>query len=310
MLSQETAPAAFEEHRPRLRAVAYRMLGSFAQADEAVREALRRLDRTAGLDRTDGPDRTDYGAAGDPGRRLITAVGRVSLDMLRARPTRSEPQEPENGDLGPEERALLADTADHAVVEVLDTLTPAERLAFVLHDLFSVPIDEIAPLVDRTPAATRQLAARARRRTQGLDDLPEPDPEQQREVVTAFLAAARGGDVEALTGLLDPDAVLRTDETATAHGAQPVARALAERAAAAVPALVNGVTGLVLPAEERPRTEGQPPTEEQPETAGQPRTVLAFTVLDGRITAVDLIEAEPHRARVTLAPMPDAPGTA
>ncbi|MFG2330190.1 sigma-70 family RNA polymerase sigma factor [Streptomyces sp. NPDC048604] len=276
MPSQETVaalPALFEEHRPQLRAVAYRMLGSFAEADEAVQETRRRLERT--------------GAApvADPGRWLVTAVGRVSLEMLRARPPgREPPTAPDAEAADPEERGLLADTADHAVLQVLDTLTPAERLAFVLHDLFSVPVDEIAPLVERTPAATRQLAARARRRTEGLDDLPEPDPEQQRQVVAAFLAAARSGDAEALEALLDPDAVLRTDETTTAHGARPVARTVAERAAAATPALVNGVAGLVWPAE------------------GSPRTVLAFTVLDGRITAIDVIADEPHLARVHLSP--------
>ncbi|WP_406862302.1 sigma factor-like helix-turn-helix DNA-binding protein [Streptomyces sp. HUAS MG47] len=271
MSSQETVavlPALFEEYGPRLRAVAYRMLGSFAEADEAVRETRRRLDRTG-----DGA----AGVVGDPGRWLTVAVGRVSLDLLHARPPGREPPGAE-APADEEERALLTDTA------ALDTLTPAERLAFVLHDLFSVPIDEIAPLVGRTPAATRQLAARARRRTQGLDDLPEPDPEQQREVVSAFAAAARGGDAEAMAALLDEDAVLRTDETSTAHGARPVARAVAERAATGTPVLVDGVAGLVWPAE------------------GPPRTVLAFTVLDGRITAVDVIADAPHLARVSLSP--------
>ncbi|HEY9371841.1 sigma factor-like helix-turn-helix DNA-binding protein [Streptomyces sp.] len=266
------APAVLPEDGSadqRLRAVAYRMLGSAAEADAAVRETRLRLGRA------------DAGAVDDLGRWLTTAVGQVSLDMLRSRDTGGDRPYAAEEPADPEERALVG---------VLDTLTPTERLAFVLHDLFEVPIDEIAPIVERTPAATRQLAARARRRTQGLDDLPEPDPARQREVVTAFLASARGGDIDALLDLLDPDAVLRADATAagagvTTHGARAVAHALADRASAAAPMLVDGVAGLATP-----------------------EAVYCFTVLDGRITAIDLVADEDHLARLDLHPLGEEPG--
>ncbi|WP_254705468.1 sigma factor-like helix-turn-helix DNA-binding protein [Streptomyces vilmorinianum] len=294
-MDHEFLAGRFEEHRPRLRAVAYRMLGSSGEADEAVREAWGRLSRAGA-----------GGGAGeidDLGGRLTTAVARVCLNTLRAREARredpwdpwdpwgagepgkaGEPGEPgEPGADDPEQRALLA---------VLDTLTPAERLAFVLHDLFDVPVEEIAPIVERTPAATRQLAARARRRVQGTEEMPEPDLPRQREVVTAFLAATQSDDVEGLLALLDPDVVLRADTealrtgTTTAHGARAVAEAVAEslteRVREARVALVDGAAGLVWAPD------------------GKPRSVIGFTVIDGRITAVDILMDPSHLSRLDV----------
>ncbi|MEU8529718.1 MULTISPECIES: sigma-70 family RNA polymerase sigma factor [Streptomyces] len=278
----------FEEQRGRLRAVAYRMLGSFGEADDAVQETWLRLNRA------------DTAAIENLADWLTTAVGRVSLTMLHSRTSRTETEGPHRPEetTHPEERALLSDAAETALLAVLDTLTPGERLAFVLHDLFAVPFEDIAPIVDRTPAATRQLAGRARRRVQGLDDLPEPDPERQREVVTAFLAAARSGDAEALLALLDPDVVLRADATAVttgatpAHGARAVAETFAGRAAEAVPVplegpvLIDGMTGLTW------------------DPAGKPRCVVGFTVLENRIAAIDLVADEDHLDRLTVSPLP------
>ncbi|WP_030825297.1 RNA polymerase sigma factor SigJ [Streptomyces hygroscopicus] len=277
----------FEAHRGHLRAVAYRMLGSLSEADDAVQEAWLRLSRS------------DTGAVENLGGWLTTVVGRVCLDMLRSRTARREeplgvriPDPVVSGEsgLGPEDQALLADSVGLALLVVLETLAPAERLAFVLHDLFGVPFDEIAPIVDRTPAAARQLASRARRRVRGAAPAPDPDLARQREVVDAFLAAARGGDMEGLIALLDPDVVLRAD-----YGGAPAAPALREvRGAAAVanqaltfsrlsgsglltrPALVNGAVGVVSSRE------------------GRPFSVLAFTVVDGRIVAIDIL-ADPER---------------
>src|SRR3954463_9481088 len=192
----------FEEHRPRLRAVATRLLGSGSEADDAVQETWLRLSRT------------DPGSVENLGGWLTTVVGRVALNMLRSRSTRRE--EPLDGhpgddrpssDPGPADTAVLADSVGMALVVVLETLTPAERLAFVLHDLFDVPFDEIAPILDRSPAAARQLASRARRRVRGAE--PADDHARRREVVSAFLAASKGGDFTALLELLDPEAVLR-----------------------------------------------------------------------------------------------------
>ncbi|MCO8307579.1 RNA polymerase sigma factor SigJ [Streptomyces hygroscopicus] len=277
----------FEAHRGHLRAVAYRMLGSLSEADDAVQEAWLRLSRS------------DTGAVENLGGWLTTVVGRVCLDMLRSRTARREeplgvriPDPVVSGESGPgpEDQALLADSVGLALLVVLETLGPAERLAFVLHDLFGVPFDEIAPIVDRTPAAARQLASRARRRVRGAAPAPDPDLARQREVVDAFLAAARGGDMEGLIALLDPDVVLRAD-----YGGAPAAPAPREvRGAAAVanqaltfsrlsgsglltrPALVNGAVGLVSSRE------------------GRPFSVLAFTVVDGRIVAIDIL-ADPER---------------
>src|SRR5215216_6140204 len=209
----------FEDHRGRLRAVAYRMLGSASEADDAVQEAWLRLSRS------------DAGAVENLGGWLTTVVARVCLNMLEAR--RSRREEPVGGDLpdpvahrgddhDPEQQALAAEGVGLALLVVLDTLTPAERLAFVLHDLFAVPFEEIAPIVDRSPAAARQLASRARRRVQGAPP-PDADLARQRAVVDAFLAASRQGDFEALLALLDPDVVVRADASRVVRGARAVA---------------------------------------------------------------------------------------
>src|SRR3954463_1195457 len=198
----------FEEHRPHLRAVAYRMLGSTAEADDAVQEAWLRLSRS------------DADEIDNLGAWLTTVVARVSLNMLRSRNTRREEPlgehipdpivDPADG-TDPEHEVLLADSVGLALLIVLETLSPAERLAFVLHDMFAVPFDEIAPIVDRSPEAARQLASRARRRVQARDTVPDTDLDGQREVVDAFLAAAREGDFERLVAVLDPDIVLLAD---------------------------------------------------------------------------------------------------
>jgi RNA polymerase sigma factor (sigma-70 family) len=275
----------FEEHRTHLRAVAYRMLGSVSEADDAVQEAWLRLSRS------------DASQVENLGGWLTTVVGRVCLNMLRSRKTRrEEPLEvhvPEpivsHGDaLDPEHEALLADSVGLALLVVLETLSPPERLAFVLHDMFAVPFDQIAPMVGRSPAAARQLASRARRRVQSEAPPPDPDLSQQREVVDAFFAAARGGDFDALVAVLDPDVVLRSDggtarpsATAVVHGA----RAVAERAFTFArlspfvrPALVNGAAGVVV----APR--------------GRPFSVMAFTVRAGKIVAIDSL-SDPARLR-------------
>lgn len=199
----------FEEHRSHLRAVSYRMLGSLAEAEDAVQEAWLRLDRS------------DVGEVENLGGWLTTVVSRICLNMLRSRESRREdPMEAYPADLAvdgadtvdPEQEALLADSVGPALLVVLDQLTPAERLAFVLHDLFAVPFDEIAPMIERSPAATRQLASRARRRVKGAPLVPEADLTRQRRVVDAFLAATRGGNFDALVTLLHPDVVLRADK--------------------------------------------------------------------------------------------------
>jgi RNA polymerase sigma-70 factor (ECF subfamily) len=278
----------FEEHRARLRAVAYRMLGSSGEADDAVQEAWLRLSRT------------DTSEVENLAGWLTTVVARVSLNMLRSRDTRRE--DPLDDGLGeqlrapspvggapggaapadPEQQALLADSVGIALLVVLDTLAPAERLAFVLHDMFAVPFDEIAPIVERTPAAARQLASRARRRVQGVTSVDEADALRRREIVDAFLAASRGGDFDALLALLDPDVVLRADRVAAlsgasvAQGAKSVADTFAGRAKAARPALIDGMAGLVWA------------------PGGKPRVVFDFTIEDGLITAIDML-AEPGR---------------
>jgi RNA polymerase sigma factor (sigma-70 family) len=275
----------FEGERSRLRAVAYRMLGSAAEADDAVQEAWLRLNRT-------DADKVENLAAW-----LTTVVGRVCLNMLRSRDNRreeplDEPAEAEVAD--PEQEAVLADSVGLALLVVLDTLTPAERLAFVLHDMFAVPFDEIASMIDRSPAATRQLASRARRRVKG--DAPTPDLTRQRRMVDAYLAAARDGDFEALVRLLDPDVVLRADAAAiptsapvVLRGARNVAtgaRLSAERARLAQPALVDGSVGLVMA------------------RRGRLFLVLAFTFDGDRISEVDVI-AEPERLRRVAVAMID-----
>jgi RNA polymerase sigma factor (sigma-70 family) len=266
LLAQE-----FEAHRTRLRSVAYRMLGSPSEADDAVQEAWLRLSRS------------DTAAVQNLGGWLTTVVGRVCLDMLRSRTTRREdPLEDYAGTelpshaTGPEDEAVLADSVGFALLVVLDTLTPADRLSFVLHDMFAVPFDEIAPIVGRSADAAKMLASRARRRVQGTESVP-PDRARQREVVEAFLAASRGGEFDALLALLDPDVVLRADAAAvqtgasSARGAADVAGTFSGRARAARLALINGAAGLVWA------------------QGGVPRVVFDFTVVDGQVVAIDLL---------------------
>jgi RNA polymerase sigma-70 factor (ECF subfamily) len=276
----------FEEHRPHLRAVAYRMLGSLSEADDAVQDSWLRLTR-AGTSEVE-----------NLGGWLTTIVARVCLNMLRSRNVRREeslgvrlpdPVVSPEGALQPEEEALLADSVGLALLVVLDTLSPAERLAFVLHDMFELPFDEIAPMVGRSPAAARQLASRARRRVKGTG-IPEPDPDlaRQRDVVDAFFAAARGGDFDALVAVLDPDVVLRSDFGERRAAAPRVTRGAAAVARQAVigalpnaqlhPALVNGAAGVVVT------------------VGGRPFAVLGFTVAEGRIVEIDAI-ADPDRVR-------------
>ena len=269
----------FEAWRPHLRALAYRMLGSVRDADDAVQETWLRLDRS------------DAAAINDLRTWLSTVAGRVCLDMLRSRKANREHYtgtwlpEPIVGHEeaeGPEQQAILADSVGVALLVVLESLTPAERLAFVLHDVFDIPFEQIAPVVDRTPEATRKLASRARRRIQQAP-VPDPDPGQQREVAAAFLAAARHGDFDALVAVLDPDVVFRADPGSPREpvlGARTVARhvlALAPRfASLASPATVNGGAGAVF-GDRR-----------------HPFAVIAFTVINGRIAAIDLI-ADPDK---------------
>jgi RNA polymerase sigma-70 factor (ECF subfamily) len=276
----------FERHRPHLTAVAYRMLGSRSEADDAVQEAWLRLNRS------------DTDAVANLGGWLTTVVGRVCLDMLRARRSRREDYAdswlPEPivsvGDTAdPEQEALLADSVGLALLVVLETLTPAERLAFVLHDTFGVPFDDIAPIVGRTPTAARKLASRARRRVRGASPAQETDVAAQREVVDAFLAAARAGDFEALIAILDPDVVFRADAglrgprlPSPTAGAAAVARQVLARGARFAPlgrpALVNGAAGVVVGPERRPRA------------------VVGFTVFEGRIVEIDVI-TDPEKLR-------------
>jgi RNA polymerase sigma factor (sigma-70 family) len=273
----------FEEQRPRLRGVAYRMLGSLSEADDAVQEAWIRLSRT------------DTSEVQNLGGWLTTVVARVSLNMLRSRKVRRE--EPLGGYIpdpivdradgtDPEHEALLADSVGLALLVVLETLTPAERLAFVLHDIFAVPFDEVAPIVDRSPEAARQLASRARRRIQRENAVPDADLDTQREVVDAFFAAVRNGDFEALLEVLDPDAVVRADfgpegGFREVRGARLVAgQALfySRMGLDMRPALVNGAAGGVALRD------------------GEPFAVGAVTVRGGKIVALDFL-ADPERLR-------------
>jgi RNA polymerase sigma factor (sigma-70 family) len=275
----------FEEHRTHLRAVAYRMLGSVNEADDAVQEAWLRLSRS------------DAREIENLGGWLTTVVARVCLNSLRSRQSRREvplevhvpePIVSRADGVDPEQEALLADSVGLAMLVVLETLSPPERLAFVLHDMFAVPFDEIAPMVGRSPAAARQLASRARRRVQGEAPAPDPDLSRQREVVDAFFAAARDGDFDALVAVLHPDVVLRADggearpsATAVVHGAQAVAARASTYAHLTPhvrPALVNGAAGAVV----APR--------------GRVFSVMAFTVRDGKIVAIDAL-SDPARLR-------------
>jgi RNA polymerase sigma-70 factor (ECF subfamily) len=271
----------FEQHRPHLRAVAYRMLGSLSDADDAVQDSWLRFSRA------------DTSEVENLKAWLTTVVSRVSLNMLRSRQTRREdgyaPHMPDpiidspNG-TDPEHQALLADSVGVALLVVLDTLSPPERLAFVLHDIFAVPFDEIAPIVDRTPSAARQLASRARRRVQGEPTVPDTDLERQRELVDAFMAAARNGDFEALLAVLDPDVVVRADSGVgierELRGAAVVARnasAFHRLGLLTRPAIVNGVAGAVALRDD-----------------GSAFSVGAFTVRGGKIVAIDFL-ADPVR---------------
>ncbi|MFI5800647.1 sigma-70 family RNA polymerase sigma factor [Streptomyces sp. NPDC051677] len=268
---------SFEAHRGRLRAVAHRMLGSAAEADDAVQEAWVRLSRTESRE------------IGNLAGWLTTVVGRVCLDMLRSRRSRGEePLESWTSDAptgsDPAQDALLADSVGVALLVVLDTLTPAERLAFVLHDLFAVPYDEVAGIVDRTPEAARQLASRARRRVRGAEE-PDVDRVRQRKVVDAFLAAAREGDFDGLLAVLDPDVVARSGTGVTA-GAAAVARgasSFARLADVARPALVDGATGLAVLVD------------------GRVERALAFTfVRGGRIALIDVTADPEHLSRLEV----------
>ncbi|MGV9313016.1 sigma-70 family RNA polymerase sigma factor [Streptomyces sp. NPDC003691] len=280
--------ARFEEHRGHLRAVAYRMLGSSGEAEDAVQDAWLRVSRSG------------TGGVENLGGWLTTIVSRVCLNMLASRARRQEdPLDivrvpdpviggPEGGN--PEHQAELADSVGLALLVVLETLAPAERLAFVLHDLFAVPFDEIAPIVDRSPAATRQLASRARRRVQGTP-APDSDVHQQRAVVDAFLAAAHEGDFEGLIAVLDPDVVVRSDwgalrPGAVVRGADQAARnaiMYTRLAAGARPALVNGEAGFVSMAPD-----------------GSPFSVMAFTIRGGKIVEINALAGADRLAGLDL----------
>jgi RNA polymerase sigma-70 factor (ECF subfamily) len=279
----------FEEERPQLRRIAYRMLGTVEEADDAVQESWIRLSRT------------DESSVENLGAWLTTVVSRVCLDLLRARRSRREeyvgswmpePIVSIDDHPSPEDEALIADGVGLALYVVLETLSPAERLSFVLHDMFGMPFDEIAAIVGRSPEATRQLASRARRRVQGARPEPDVGLSAQRRVVDAFLAAAREGDFDALLELLDPEVVLRVDAGPGSTLARPpivgaeavIAEAQRWNAMAPLsrPAIVNGAAGAVV---------GRP---------GRPFAVLGFTVANGRITALDFVVDPAKLARVTI----------
>jgi RNA polymerase sigma factor (sigma-70 family) len=284
--------AAFEASRGRLRAIAYRMLGSLSDADDAVQETWLRLSRT------------DTGDVANLGGWLTTVVSRICLDMLRTRSARREEllgehlPDPIIGSLdspGPEQEAELADAVGMALLVVLDKLSPTERLAFVLHDMFAVPFDDIAPIVGRSPNAAAQLASRARRRVRGPATATDTSLARQREVVGAWIAAARGGEFDALVALLDPDVVVRIDLGALPAGglrevrgaAQAVGLAVSYRRAAqsAQPALVSGSAGVVVKAD-----------------GDQPASVMAFTFAAGKITEIYILADQPQLTRLGLVP--------
>jgi RNA polymerase sigma factor (sigma-70 family) len=293
MEESEWLAARFEEHRAHLRGVAYRLLGSLADADDAVQDTWLRVSRAGAAD------------IENLGGWLTTIVARVSLNMLRSRGTRREeslevrlpdPVVSAAGSLQPEDEALLADSVGLALQVVLETLPPAERLAFVLHDMFDLPFDDIAPIVGRTTVAARQLASRARRRVKGADTpVADRDLARQRTAVDAFFQAARGGDFDALLAVLDPAVVLRIDAGAgrpegsmALRGAAAVAGqaltglSISLRAATLHPALVNGTAGVIVT------------------MRGRPLTVMGFTVAGGKIVAIDAI-ADPDRVRAIAA---------
>jgi RNA polymerase sigma-70 factor, ECF subfamily len=290
MTDQEWLAERFEEQRSRLRAVAYRMLGSLSEADDAVQDAWLRVSRA------------DTSEVENLGAWLTTVVARVALNMLRSRNTRREQPldvhvpdpvvDPADG-TDPEHEALLADSVGLALLVVLETLSPAERLAFVLHDMFAMPFEQIAPIVERSPEATRQLASRARRRVRGTTPVPDASLSEQWKVVDAFLAAAREGDFEALVAVLDPDVVLRADGGMTGlsrhvQGAEAVASQASMWARANLPgltvrrALVNGAAGVVS------------------ERDGKPVSVGAFTIKDGKIVECDFLVDPDRLAQLDL----------
>ncbi|MGV9879817.1 sigma-70 family RNA polymerase sigma factor [Streptomyces sp. NPDC003006] len=309
--AQAGLAARFEEHRPRLNAVAYRMLGSLSESEDAVQEAWFRLSRTeaaaasvSGSGSESSGSESSASGTGEVrnlGGWLTTVVGRVCLDLLRSRQSRREdsldvslethvpdPVVSRVDVVDPEQEVLLADSVGLALLVVLETLAPAERLAFVLHDMFTVPFEEIAPIVERSPAATRQLASRARRRVQGSAPAQDTDVARQREIVEAWTAATKAGDFDALLELLDPDVVLRADTGEVASGLSKLVRGaatvaeqasmFARLAADQHVVLINGLPGLVA-------TPG-----------GEVFSLGSFTVVDGKIVEIDII-ADPERLR-------------
>jgi RNA polymerase sigma factor (sigma-70 family) len=286
---QDWLTEQFEANRGHLRAVAYRMLGSRSEADDAVQEAWLRLNRA------------DTSAVENLGGWLTTVVARVSLDMMRSRTSRREepiddflPESVEHGGGGdPAYDAEMADAVGPALLVVLDTLAPAERLAFVLHDLFGVPFDEIAVIVGRSPDAARQLASRARRRVRSMTPSQEADLERHREVVNAFLRASRGGDFDALLSLLDPDVVVRADAASVEMGAAPEVRGATAvlntflgRAVGAQPAIIDGVPGAAWA------------------PGGRIRALINFTVVDGKVTAIDLVADQDRLTQLDVELLP------
>ena len=292
METHDWRAAQFEAERPRLRAIAYRMLGSLAEAEDAVQEAWLNLSRS------------DTSTISNLGGWLTTVVARVCLNMLHARKSRREesleefvptPITSHEGEIDPEEEAELADSVGLALLVVLEQLAPAERIAFVLHDIFAVPFEEIAPLVERSPTATRQLASRARRRVRGSAMVKDADLAASRDVVDAFLAASREGSFDALLAMLDPDIVTRFDRAAVSlgatreiRGAQAVAGAfklLLGRNPLAQPVLVDGAVGIVL--------------------APRGWLLLRLTIRDGKIVAIDAVVDPAHLHQLHLAVLPD-----
>jgi len=285
MDEREWLAERFEERRPRLRAVAYRMLGSLSDAEDAVQEAWLRLSGTA------------YGEIDDLGAWLTTVVARISLNMLRSRQTRSEAHMPEPivdraDGMSPEHAALLGHAVGLALLVVLETLTPAERVAFVLHDIFDMPFEEIAPIVERTPDAARQLASRARRRVRERKAAPDADVKVERRVVDAFAAAARDGDFHGLVAVLDPEVVLRVDAggmlaggSIEIRGAEKVARgahSYSRLGLLRLPVLVNGAAGLLCILE------------------GKPFSVMGFTVRGRKIAEIDILHDAERLSQLDL----------
>lgn len=289
MPSQDVLAEEFQRRRPQLTAVAYRMLGSLSEADDAVQEAWLRLARA------------DSSEIDNLGGWLTTVVGRVCLDMLRSRKSRREvslerlpdPVISRSDASDPEQEALLADSMGLALLVVLESLNPPERLAFVLHDMFGLPFEQIAPIVDRTPVAAKKLASRARQRVRGAAPMPDPDLAGQRKVVDAFLAAARGGDFAALLAILDPEVVLRADGGMLTGGMKTIQSAAAvagqlatfhrfATSATSQPVLVNGHAGLVNTVDD------------------EPISVISFTISDGRIAVIDILSDPDRLAQLNL----------